>query len=204
MPAAKEEAKRPCPRARPCVGLQVCGAECAFGKNCSPPMQTLQRRSCQTRARSRKKACAYGVRVSGATIFAYVEGNPLLFVDPEGLQTSVQWCYQSPANAATCNEAGMLPKPIRIPPPIVFPDDCNKAREKAIVDASNAYWKLTTKRLPQYESGGTRGRDAGHGKAIPQLQEALKDAIRRVRLHCTTLPAMLPEWERAANEPLPR
>ncbi len=135
--------------------------------------------------------------------FSYVEGNPLSFADPEGLQTSVQWCYQSPANAATCNEAGMLPKPIRIPPPIVFPDDCNKACEKAIVDASNAYWKLTTKRLPQYESGGTRGRDGGHAKAIPQLQQALKDAIRRVRLHCTTLPSMLPEWERAANEPLP-
>ncbi|WP_269814006.1 RHS repeat-associated core domain-containing protein, partial [Simplicispira lacusdiani] len=86
--------------------------------------------------------------------FSYVGGNPLSGIDPEGLQTSVQWCYQSPANAATCNEAGMLPKPIRIPPPIVFPDDCNKACEKAIVDASNAYWKLTTKRLPQYESGG--------------------------------------------------
>jgi len=39
-------------------------------------------------------------------------------VDPTGLQSSVQWCYQSPANAETCNEAGMLPKPIRMPPPI--------------------------------------------------------------------------------------
>ena len=136
--------------------------------------------------------------------FGYVGGNPLSFVDPEGLQSSVQWCYQSPANAVTCNEAGMLPKPIRIPPPIVFPDDCNSACEQAIIDASNAYWRLTTKRLPQYESGGTRGRDSGHANAIPQLQRRLKDAIRRVQLHCTTLPPMLPEWERAANEPLPR
>ncbi|PVY56317.1 hypothetical protein C8D04_1571 [Simplicispira sp. 125] len=61
------------------------GAECASGKNSSPPMQTLQRRRCQTRTRSRKKACVYGVRVSRATIFAYVEGNPLGAIDPEGL-----------------------------------------------------------------------------------------------------------------------
>ena len=86
MPAAKEEAKRPCPRARPCVGLRMRGAECASGKNSSPPMQTLQRRSCQTRARLRKKACAYGVGVSGATIFAYVGGDPVNFSDPDGLQ----------------------------------------------------------------------------------------------------------------------
>ena len=85
MPAAKEEAKRPCPRARQCVGLRVRGAECASGKNSSPPMQTLQRKRCQTRARSRKKGCAYGARVSGATIFTYVNGNPLGYTDPQGL-----------------------------------------------------------------------------------------------------------------------
>ena len=85
MPAAKEEAKRPCPRARPCVGLRMRGAECASGKNSRQPMQTLQRKRCQTRARSRKKACVYGVRVLRATIFGYVGGNPLNGIDPDGL-----------------------------------------------------------------------------------------------------------------------
>ena len=54
-------------------------------KNSLQPMQTLQRKRCQTRTRPRKKACVYGVRVSGATIFGYVEGNPLSMTDPEGL-----------------------------------------------------------------------------------------------------------------------
>ena len=53
----------------------------------SPPMQTLQRRSCQTRTRLRKKGCVYGAGVSGATIFAYVGGNPLGLADPKGLVT---------------------------------------------------------------------------------------------------------------------
>ena len=132
--------------------------------------------------------------------FGYVEGNPLSLIDPMGLQTTVDsWCRQNPVACAEINGV----KPIRIPPPIVFPDDCNDACKKAVTDASNAYWKLTTKRLPQYESGGTRGRDANHLRSINELRNALLAAIKRVKLHCTTPPAQLPEWERAANEPLP-
>ena len=48
-------------------------------------MQVTRRKRCQTRTRPRKKGCVYGVRVSGATIFGYVEGNPLSWTDPEGL-----------------------------------------------------------------------------------------------------------------------
>lgn len=54
-------------------------------------MQTLQRRRCQTRTRLRKKACVYGVRVSGTTIFdkVYADGLYRGFYIP-GAARSVQ------------------------------------------------------------------------------------------------------------------
>jgi RHS repeat-associated protein len=79
------------------------------------------------------------------------------------------------------------------------PDRCERAK----TDARSRYNRLVTKRIPQYQSGGTGGSDAGHYQAILQLQAALKDAIRRVRLYCLVLPPELPEWERAANQIIP-
>ena len=49
--------------------LHVCVRQnVPLGKILPPPMQTLQRRRCQTRTRPRKNACVYGARVSGATV----------------------------------------------------------------------------------------------------------------------------------------
>lgn len=77
--------------------------------------------------------------------------------------------------------------------------DYDELCEKAKADASGAYFKLMSKRIPQFQSGGAHGRDPGHLQAIIQLQARLRDALRRVRLYCKPLPAEYGEWERAAN-----
>lgn len=59
-------------------------------------MQTLQRKRCQTRTRPRKIGCVYGAGVSGATIFAYVGGDPLSLTDPEGLQAADTMPFPAP------------------------------------------------------------------------------------------------------------
>ncbi|EHP44258.1 rhs-like protein [Cupriavidus basilensis OR16] len=76
---------------------------------------------------------------------------------------------------------------------------CTRAR----ADAQSAYHNITTKRLPQYLTGGTAGADEKHRKSILDRQIALKDAIRRVRLYCVAWPLELPEWERVANMEVP-
>ena len=75
------------------------------------PMQTLRRNRCQTRTRPREKACVYGVRVSGATIFAYVWGNPLKWTDPLGLAVKCETIAQIPliADIQKCTEDGTTP-----------------------------------------------------------------------------------------------
>jgi hypothetical protein len=82
------------------------------------------------------------------------------------------------------------------------PDD--ESCEKAKSDARRIYKNLVDKRIPQYLSGGTKGSDAGHYVAIEQKQAALRDAIRRVKLYCKTLPPELAEWEAAANQTIPK
>ncbi len=74
-------------------------------------------------------------------------------------------------------------------------DRCERAKS----DARWIYNDLKNRRIPQYISGGTRGPDPGHLRAIQQKQVALRDAIRRVRLYCNPLPAELPDWEEVAN-----
>ncbi len=76
---------------------------------------------------------------------------------------------------------------------------CQKWKSKA----AGIYHDLTTKRLPQYLSGGTKGSDFEHYNTILQKQQGLRNAIKRVRLYCQPLPVELPEWERVANREIP-
>ncbi|MHA6833820.1 RHS repeat protein [Ralstonia pseudosolanacearum] len=76
---------------------------------------------------------------------------------------------------------------------------CQKWKSKA----AGIYHDLTTKRLPQYLSGGTKGSDFEHYNTILQKQQGLINAIKRVRLYCQPLPVELPEWERVANREIP-
>ncbi|WP_162287363.1 RHS repeat protein [Cupriavidus malaysiensis] len=89
----------------------------------------------------------------------------------------------------------------RLTEPMACDEDprCTRARS----EAQSAYHELTTKRLPQYLSGGTGGSDEKHRNAILQKQTRLKDAIRRVKLYCIAWPLELPEWERVANMDVP-
>ena len=130
--------------------------------------------------------------VGGVNLFLYANSNPILLIDSKGLQSHVQCA--NPVNAPACAAAGF---PVRvIPPPIYYPPDCDKKCRKAILDASNLWWDLTSKRIPQYVPDSPSG--PTHLITIKQKQESLKDAIARVKRYCGTHP-MLPEWERVAN-----
>jgi hypothetical protein len=78
-------------------------------------MQVTRRKRCQTRTRPRKKACVYGVRVSGPIIYRYVGGNPLSGIDPKGLSCTAK------GNLVSCTAPGG--PTFTVPRPTGWPDE---------------------------------------------------------------------------------
>ena len=152
----------------------------------------------------------------GLNTYAYANANSLRFVDPYGLQSIAQCA--NPVNAPACAAAGIAlggrakqaADLARIVADIAvlaanLPDDpdCNDQCKSAKTEAGAAFTILMA-RLPTYLSGGTRGPDAGHLKAIEQAQTRLQSALERVRRHCSPLPLEYPAWEQAANLTIPK
>jgi predicted metal-binding protein len=149
--------------------------------------------------------------------YGYVGGNPIRLFDPLGLAAIdiplpnlpiqiPKWCKLVGGGASNILGGFLLLSGDtpqcgggRGNPSVECEDDENDKCKKAIQEAQSRYNKLVNKRIPHFQSGGTEGRDTNHLVSIMQLQNALKDAIRRVRLHCKNLPPEIAEWERAAN-----
>lgn len=125
-------------------------------------------------------------------------------------------CAASPACRAAAVEAAstvfnQIWDAITNPPVLLSPPQSNTRCndddpncQRAINEARRRYLKLINDRIPNYESGGGIGSpDATHYRSLLELQQALRDAIRRIRLYCRTMPPELAEWERAANQFVP-
>ncbi len=84
-------------------------------------------------------------------------------------------------------------------------DDENKECQKAILNAKSASQRLATKRIPQYLYAYRNGyADAGHYKALIEAQKALRDALRRIDLHCKTKPPEYERWQRQVEKVFPK
>ena len=155
--------------------------------------------------------------------YAYARGNPLRYKDPSGEFAFLfvpAACVGGGCQAAVAATGALIGgtiawtalhpmgkpdnvAPIGLPTTGTNCPDNNDECQAAIADASRKYNNLVSRRIPQYESGGTRGPDSGHYTSILEKQESLRKSIRKVRRVCANrLPPQLSEWERVANMPI--
>jgi RHS repeat-associated protein len=90
-----------------------------------------------------------------------------------------------------------------VPEGVSCPDDEDRCA-RAISEARRIYNELSQRSIPQYMYNSRIGQaDAGHHTAIQQGQGALRNALNRVRRHCTVLPLDYEKMERLANQTFP-
>ena len=98
----------------------------------------------QVRAASGESACWYGGTVSGATIYAYVGGNPLSYTDPRGLDNPGMGPY-----SANPNQYGAYPDKNGIYPPAPTGSKCVQDYLRANYGAAGA-WMANAGNIQQY------------------------------------------------------
>jgi hypothetical protein len=74
-----------------CAPVRARRAECASRKKSPTPIGAVFVITAQALELLQENPCGYGVRVSGATIYSYVEGDLVSLIDPTGLQSAWAW-----------------------------------------------------------------------------------------------------------------
>jgi RHS repeat-associated protein len=150
--------------------------------------------------------------------FGYAEQNPMSYSDPLGLVSTV--ACANPINLAACTAAGMelgggaltLSRILNLVQAAAKAaasandsdtDRCNEKCKEAKLKANVAFNNLVG-RLIDYLTGGVRGPDKGHFKAIGQAQTPLKDALAQVERYCNPLPPQYPFWRQLADLNVPK
>ena len=115
----------------------------------------------------------------GINTYLYVEGKPLRFIDPDGLQ-SILACAQ-PANAAACAEAGIIS---RAGPTILLLEFPDRPRTKGVVRCNCKCFANTQAGGPSETSAEGSGEGRNSGDAQRDAEKEAKKKLGCQAEHC--------------------
>jgi RHS repeat-associated protein len=115
----------------------------------------------------------------GINTYLYVEGKPLRFIDPDGLQ-SILACGQ-PANAAACAEAGIIS---RAGPTILLLEFPDRPRTKGVVRCNCKCFANTQAGGPNETSAEGSGEGRNSGDAQRDAEKEAKKKLGCQAEHC--------------------